>query len=148
MCFALVAVNSIVKPIFASNNKLQNARNLFQFPYGSPASNLSNGLMKPLARFLFFGKMPVVLCFEKPHFLTKPTKEKNLWSCVMIMGILLFRPLCLIEIVLHTASKFLVQCLNAREYYSAVITNIKFINRFFILKNVRFNFIRNAIFPV
>lgn len=43
----------------------------FQFPYGSPVSNLANGFIKPFARLLFFVEMPVVLClffvFEKPH---------------------------------------------------------------------------------
>ena len=36
------------------------AESWVRFPYGSPASNLANGFIKPFARFLFFGKTPVV----------------------------------------------------------------------------------------
>lgn len=74
---------------------------------GSPASNLANGFIKPFARFLFFGKMPVVLylffiakqkgsrrcskssisvtaevlIFEKPHFRAEVTTLSALFCC-------------------------------------------------------------------
>ena len=34
------------------------AESWVRFPYGSPASNVVNGLTKPFTGFLFFGKMP------------------------------------------------------------------------------------------